>query len=83
MKVVCSNLSIVWMDKPHKPIFSAGANSIILCSEYVEDNVKLNSTVITGVGKIYQHGVCLRYNSLIRYDCIDTDKFELTVAIKN
>jgi hypothetical protein len=83
MKVMCSKLSTIWIDKLHKSIFDAGADSIILCSKYVEDAVKMNAIVIPEVGKLYQHGVCLRHSSLIRYDYVGTHEFELTVAIKN
>ena len=83
MKIMCSKLSIVWIDKTYKSILSAGADSIMLCSEYSENDVKLNATVISEDNEIYQHEVCLRYNSLIRYDCLGADEFELTAVIKN
>jgi hypothetical protein len=83
MKVRFSNLYTVWIDKVCRSIFSAGADCIMLHSKYVKDNIKLNATVISEDSEIYQHEVYLRYSSLIRYDCVGADEFELTAVIKN
>lgn len=82
MKVMCSKLSTIWIDKSQGSVIGTALGEVMLFGARREYQNTLNEVKIPEIINISQYVNYLKFDSMITFKCFGSEEAVLKAAIK-